>query len=545
VTAPKGAEIARSIAGLSLAEREQKVLEAVRSGNVPLFLRKLAPVTVERGTNTASYFVTPDYLAIGSDEDYVLMPLSPSKAQVVADWLDCSLPTSQMVDDIYANATIKLTPAPIPPSPAMTTVPVFLRHNEMVLAERQQKPPGGLVAGHKKDVVIAARVFASPGKVAIYGWHKPDGEPIQPLYTGHTATWVDYSHGIRLVQRRMTVNGQTKTIDEVLADPGLAPLLSRDGVMRKSRYPVERVDAKGPAVALVPAPGEAIDVLRVDPGVRIVINRPTVASPKDMLLVFYALPNGNTIEQTIGRAVQPGDDWHFDIQHIGAQTRFLRVTIKDRAVVVAYLENELKSWPAWRREHGDANIARIFEAVSERFKEIRPRIALAGHSGGGSLIFGYINSVSQIPDHVERIAFLDANYAYETERHRDKLTAWLRTSDRNYLVVLAYNDAIALLDGKSFVSATGGTWGRSHRMESDLEGAFTFTKKHTADMQNFTALGGRIQFLLKENPARRVLHTVLVERNGFIESMLSGTGLGAAGYTYFGDRAYSRYISAD
>jgi serine/threonine protein kinase len=47
------------------------------------------------------------------------------------------------------------------------------------------------------------------------------------------------------------------------------------------------------AAPLVPAPGEAIDVLRIDPGVRIVINRPVVGSSKSMLLVFYALPNGN------------------------------------------------------------------------------------------------------------------------------------------------------------------------------------------------------------------------------------------------------------
>ena len=46
------------------------------------------------------------------------------------------LPTTKMVDDIYANATVKLTPAPIPPSPAMTTVAVFLRHNEIVRAAR-------------------------------------------------------------------------------------------------------------------------------------------------------------------------------------------------------------------------------------------------------------------------------------------------------------------------------------------------------------------------------------------------------------------------
>ena len=60
-----------------------------------------------------------------------------------------------MVDEIYRNAAVKRTPSPIPPSPAMTTVPVFLRHNETVLAQPREQPLGALVAGHKKDVVIA------------------------------------------------------------------------------------------------------------------------------------------------------------------------------------------------------------------------------------------------------------------------------------------------------------------------------------------------------------------------------------------------------
>lgn len=234
VSAPNGTEFARAIADLSLPERERKILEALKSGNVPNFLRRLVPVTVDRGTIKATYFVTPDYLAIGSDDDYFMTPLSPYTAQAIADALGCSLPTTRMVDDIYARAAVKLTPAPIPPSTAMTTVPVFLEHNRMVRAQRAQKPPGGLVAGHKKDVVIATKVLATPGKVAIYGWHKTDGKPIQQLYTGHTAGWVDYSHGIRLIQRPMVVNGKSKTIDEVLADPQLAPLLSGEGVMRNA-----------------------------------------------------------------------------------------------------------------------------------------------------------------------------------------------------------------------------------------------------------------------------------------------------------------------
>jgi hypothetical protein len=236
--APKGSEFARSIAALPLREREERILHEVLAGNVPPFLRRLVPVTVAAAGEEATYHVAPDYLAVGADDDYILMPLGPFTAQAIADRLGCTLPTPKMVDDIYASAAVKLTPAPIAPSPAMTTVPVFVQHNAMVRTQRAPlgKPLGLLAAGHKKDVVIARRVFESPGKVGIYGWHRPDGTPIQPLYTGHTAAHVDYSHGIRLVLRRMTVGGIPKTVDEVLADPRLAPLLSNEGVLRQTRY---------------------------------------------------------------------------------------------------------------------------------------------------------------------------------------------------------------------------------------------------------------------------------------------------------------------
>jgi hypothetical protein len=243
-SAPGGAEFARSIADLPLKEREARIQAEILDGNVPPFLRTLVPVTVTNGTDKATYHVTPDYLAVGSDQEPFLVPLTPYTAQRIADRLDCVLPTPKMVDDIYIKAEVKRTPAPIPPSPAMTTVPVFLRHSELVLASPREKPLGALVAGHKKDVVIANRLFATPGRVAIYGWHKPDGTPIQPLYTGHTASWADYSHGIRLIRRRMTVNGAPRTVEEVLADPRLAPLLSNEGVMRRTRYELAEFPAK-------------------------------------------------------------------------------------------------------------------------------------------------------------------------------------------------------------------------------------------------------------------------------------------------------------
>jgi hypothetical protein len=171
---------------------------------------------------------------------------------------------------------------------------------------------------------------------------------------------------------------------------------------------------------------------------------------------------------------------------------------------------------------------------------------LSGHSGGGSFIFGYLNAVPVIPDDVVRIAFLDSNYAYDKALgHEEKLAKWLRASSSHCLCVLAYNDAVALLNGKSFVSAAGGTWGKSHEMQSDLAEDFKFTSQTNAEFQIFSALDGRVQFILKENPERKIFHTVQVERNGFIHCMVSGTTNQGKGYEYFGPRAYSQSILAE
>jgi hypothetical protein len=108
--------------------------------------------------------------------------------------------------------------------------------------------------------------------------------------------------------------------------------------------------------------------------------------------------------------------------------------------------------------------------------------------------------------------------------------------------VVAYDDFSARLNGKSFVSAEGGTWGRSHAMLGDLGRDFAISRTNADDPERYEALEGRIVFLLKENPKAQILHTVQVERNGFIESLLSGTASESRGYTYFGERAYARFI---
>jgi hypothetical protein len=574
--APKASELKDRLAAMTLDEREQEILAQILSGNIPDHLRRLSFVQmmeVSSGrTNYFGYYVSPDYLCIGSDDDYLFTPLTPNTAQRIADALSCSLPTRKMVDQIYSAATLKLVPSPIPPSGEMTTVPVFYQHTAIVRNQLRAlaSPRGfGLIAGHKKDVVISARLATAPGKVAIFGWQKTNGVPIQALYLGHTDRWVDYSHGIRLVHNDVALNGSVTSIAALLRDPQLAGLISDEGVILEPRYPTNSLSLSAPRpsgnapsnrVQQVSAPyeqrfqtnfhfQERSIAFRLNPEVNIEINFPldgVTSSNRDITLVYYALPNGNTISQTIGRTLNPGDDWHFDIQHIGAQTRFLRAMLPEERFIVAYLENDLKSWPAWRKKYGDGLIPQILDAVRSFVPGREPKVVLSGHSGGGSLTFGFLNTVDQIPNGIERIAFLDSNYGYDTTLHHDeKLLRWLNQSDQHYLCVLSYNDAVALLDGKTFVSPEGGTWGRSHAMLRDFAPRLDLTTKKIDNLEITSALNGRVKFYLMQNPEKKVLHTAQVERNGFIQAMVSGTTNESRGYEYFAARAYSKWIDSN
>ena len=71
----------------------------------------------------------------------------------------------------------------------------------------------------------------------IYGWHRLDGHPIQPLTNVHIDTYVDYSHGVRLVNSEIIVDGVPMEMAEVLRDSMLYRLISdEDGVMGRTRY---------------------------------------------------------------------------------------------------------------------------------------------------------------------------------------------------------------------------------------------------------------------------------------------------------------------
>lgn len=260
-------------------------------------------------------------------------------------------------------------------------------------------------------------------------------------------------------------------------------------------------------------------------------------------LVLYALPNGNTIEHTVGKVLDTGDDWHFNIQHIGAQTRFLREQIQGYNLVTVYLEATQLSWPSWKTHYPnyDDITRETVEYLLDCFGNHDPFIVLSGHSGGGRFIFFYLDGVTEIPDYVKRICFLDSNYGYE-HSYGDQFISWLNGGTDRFLSVLAYNDSVALYNGEPIVSPTGGTWYRTRRMQAYMADHFDFTTNEDSAFIHHEALEGRIEIILKKNPTQAILHTVQVERNGFIHTLLSGTDLANSNYTYYGEHAYTELI---
>lgn len=289
---------------------------------------------------------------------------------------------------------------------------------------------------------------------------------------------------------------------------------------------------------------KALKKQSIDSGVTLTIDEPKDLSPsKPTKLILFALPNGNTTAQTFGKQLAAGDDWHFDIQHIGAQTAFIRGVDPKTNYIVVYVENALKSWPAWRRTFAtsDERIGRIVNQLLKDYEKYRPKLSLAGHSGGGSFIFGYLNSQSTIPAAVERIGFLDATYGYETEKHAEKLKKWL-SDKNNSLQVIAYNDSVVIYNGKPLVSPTGGTWYRSKLMAKDLESELKLQSKELTERLNWFNRKQTIEFTLIKNPEATIFHTVLVEKNGFIQVVLNGTKFNSPRYTFWGARAYQHYV---
>jgi hypothetical protein len=239
-SAVTGTSFYKQAAAMNWKSRDSFALKEILSGNIPSFLKKLSPVQVSMIDSTsgktihATYYVTPDYISIGNDDDWARINITPMAAQQIADSFHCFLPTRKIVNDIYRSATVKLEPVPM--YAFRDSTPTMWQHH--LIIEGQRKGRKGLIAGIKKDVVVSGKIARDkrPDRVAIYGWHQMNGQPIQPLYTGHINWWVDYSQGIRLVYRRVKVGKEWMDYTDLLKDPVLQKLLCDEEFCDFYRY---------------------------------------------------------------------------------------------------------------------------------------------------------------------------------------------------------------------------------------------------------------------------------------------------------------------
>lgn len=230
--APTGTAFADSISSLPRDAREAAILHEVIRGNVPDFLRRMISLRVAFRTDdglehTGIYHVLPDVLTIGNDSDFLRCPMTPQTAEAIADATGAGLITCKVSDDIHSAAAVQLEPKPL--TKDRESVATFRRHHEIIESQRPEFDRTLLMAGHKKDVVLTNRLRERTHRVALYGWHSPEGRPIQPLYAGHVDWYVDYSHGVRLMAGEMLVDGELRSVRDVLRDPQLCGLLSDEG----------------------------------------------------------------------------------------------------------------------------------------------------------------------------------------------------------------------------------------------------------------------------------------------------------------------------
>jgi hypothetical protein len=231
-----GSQFVHHVATMDAGRREQAIWDELSKGNLPQFLRRLVPVELQCHLASgkqlvATIFVTPDYLAIGSDHDFLRIPMNLHTAMALAERFGFVLPTRKMVDAIYLQSRHRLVPQPLPAGDQMRSTQYYWAHNELIDDQAQAVGAqlGELVSGDKKDVVLTNRLAQHLGRIAIYGWHRAAGQPIQPLSTVHGANYADYSHGIRLVSRWALIDGKPQLVPDILQDPTIAQALSDEG----------------------------------------------------------------------------------------------------------------------------------------------------------------------------------------------------------------------------------------------------------------------------------------------------------------------------
>lgn len=194
--------------------------------------------------NRATIKVLSDVVSVGPIGQHLRLPLTSRSAQAIADLSGAVLPTPWLVYQIWRAAPVKLTPDPMTPNQG-ANLDQFAKHSKRIddALRAFGSREGQLIAGQKKSLVVSNLI--RPGKEVIFGWYKPEPDiftnrgakqPIQPHSNVHGEGYVDYSHGIRLIDDEAIVNGRSMPTEQLYRHPTLSHLVSHEGPVRTTRY---------------------------------------------------------------------------------------------------------------------------------------------------------------------------------------------------------------------------------------------------------------------------------------------------------------------
>lgn len=252
----------RQLGSLSKLDRENAIVEQIELGNIPDFLRRPRAIFLKgpKGEEVKAY-VMPDYIAVGSNEDFVRLPLTPLMAQALERRYGLALPTKTIVEETYEQADRRVVgPSYTHPgefeenSAYLDSAGFYLRSHRDIQNQLQGVEPGTLVSGGKKELVVSPFVSEryvggqADESIAFYGLYDDNGIPIQrsPGHGGEAGyKHTEYALGIRFMSPMIVMkaaDGVTTVMkmDDALKDPEVAKIISR--VERTDSFPTLRAN---------------------------------------------------------------------------------------------------------------------------------------------------------------------------------------------------------------------------------------------------------------------------------------------------------------
>ena len=237
----KGSDLVVTLPETSGEIRESLIIQAVKDGHyVPLQWSAIRSVV---GPHFAILYVLSDAFKLGEPSNYFRINVSHTGAQRIADILGLALPTTKISDLIHEQAAVIIKPCIQVPDAQMAHTHRMIRHSMYVTDYIMGRE--GLVSTVGKDWVLTNSLMTNPSKGANYGWHSRSGgfrspgalKLLQPLGLVHNRHHVDYSQVLRLVHRRILVDGNDMLLEDVMQDQELSGLVSYEGVLRSTRHP--------------------------------------------------------------------------------------------------------------------------------------------------------------------------------------------------------------------------------------------------------------------------------------------------------------------